>query len=73
MNMPGFTAEFSISGTNNYYGRSAYTHAVNAIARDINPQLELARTCIPGCVCFSPFGCPCCYSIIRWPFPGWLF
>jgi hypothetical protein len=72
MNIPGFTAEASLAKTIGRY-TLVPIRATGAFGRALIPQ-QIRRLgtpnqpCIPGCICVSPFGCPCCDSI-GWPWP----
>ncbi len=69
-NIPRFTAESSLVKSG---GRYAFVtgRAAGTFGRAI-PQLqwlgEIKKPCIPGCICVSPIGCPCCDSL-GWPWP----
>jgi hypothetical protein len=64
--LPGFTADQSVYQSQNQYRAGA----VQAATAGIRPQLRRwpAEDCIPGCICVSPFDCPCCDSL-PWPLP----
>lgn len=69
MNIPGFTAEDSLYKSRTQYSVTAPKFL--AAKADIRPQmirLPPTENCIRGCVCVSPFGCPCCDSL-GWPGP----
>jgi hypothetical protein len=65
MTMPGFTAEASLYKTSNNHYRLASNLAVAGSGDGVTPQAG-QPDCNPGCICFSPFDCPCC-SVF--PFP----
>lgn len=71
ISMPGFTAEASLEKS---VGRYACVpdRATGAFGAALIPQLQSKQPCISGCICVSPFGCPCCASI-GWPWPTILF
>ena len=66
MHMPGFTAEDALYQSRRQYHMTATQFG--AAKADMRPQIRLwpLEDCIPGCVCVSPIGCPCCKS---WPWP----
>jgi hypothetical protein len=68
MKIPGFTAEASYSKpSESYHGTSGRTR--NAQSARVIPQRLSQGNCIPGCICVTPEGCPCC-SAFPWPQPG---
>ncbi len=70
MKAPGFTAEASLYETSEHYGHRSQTGA--ALGRAVLLQLGKGPfgRCIPGCVCVTSEGCPCCTSIDDW-LKGW--
>jgi hypothetical protein len=64
MRSPGFTGESAIYATARHY-RTART--VSGGAPSLTAALSLpprpgqrGRACLPGCICVTPEGCPCC-------------
>jgi hypothetical protein len=65
---PGFTAEAALSAHSTRYVTNSRAKSSRAVV--IEPQIRRNPDsgCIEGCVCVSPDGCPCCYSL-GWPYP----
>jgi len=66
---PGFTAEIALGrGSRPYSSRHKGGHATPQVVPQFSRLGRPTGECIPGCICVSPFGCPCCKSILE-PFP----
>ena len=61
-NMPGFTAEAAVYASGRSYRAVAGTSASHAASGVFLSFAERSRDCIPGCVCATQEGCPCCDS-----------
>jgi hypothetical protein len=76
MSAPGFTASIALYKTSGRY-RVAAGRVSGLYAEQVHPQLYVRRNgageCIPGCICVSPIGCPCCDDLSSIPFSpiGW--
>ncbi len=69
MSMPGFTAETALFATTRSYRAISRTARLKPL---VSPSLRLSRPtsrgpkpCIPGCICVTPEGCPCCDMLTR--------
>jgi len=64
--MPGFTAQAADYPSGNSY-RSISASTGTTAASGVFPSLVAPprRGCIPGCICVTPEGCPCCESIFK--------
>ena len=63
--MPGFTAEAAHYPSATSYGsRAARPEASGVLPSLVAPG---PGRCIPGCICVTPEGCPCCDSIFKPP------
>jgi hypothetical protein len=62
--LPGFTGEAALEKV----GSSFMTGPLRHVTDPHKPSLQLVEVarrrgddwCIPGCICVSPIGCPCC-------------
>lgn len=77
MTIPRFDAEASLYKTSGHY-RLATGRFSGLYAEQVRPQFFYPRRggdwCIPGCICVSPIGCPCCDSLFpTFPTPMNLF
>jgi hypothetical protein len=72
----GFTADVTLYKASGRY-RVTVGPASGFYAEQVRPQLSIRRNgadgCIPGCICVSPIGCPCCDSLFPTPISpiGW--
>lgn len=64
--MPGFTAEAADYASGNSY-RSTFGRTGTTAVSGVTPSLVApdGGRCIPGCICVTPEGCPCCDSIFK--------
>ena len=64
MPMPGFEAESSLLELGSYKSHARSGNFWEPSPWEIGPASIFARPCIPGCICVTGEGCPCCSSIL---------
>lgn len=68
-NLPGFTAGSAVYAARRSYrigARSSSSSDSSGVVPSIG-RAGRGRDCIPGCICVTPEGCPCCDTIFPVP------
>ena len=65
--LPGFTASAALGRSRQTY-KGGGTPSAQGGGRRFSVQVQAAfpssgRDCIPGCLCVTPVGCPCCGTL----------